>query len=183
MGVVAFGEAGLERRRNVRITRIVPAVPLASMVAAAVLGALLAVAGLPLGVYERLACAALQAGCPATAPPAGSLPRATRLTAVQVALSGSYAGLGDSYSSGEGVCTPRPSPAGTPGTRAASRPGRARPAATARRARTCRWSRAPTASAAARGSGRAAAPPPANSSGASTGSAPRSPGWSPRPAW
>ncbi|MEV0149637.1 SGNH/GDSL hydrolase family protein [Nonomuraea sp. NPDC050733] len=105
-GVVAFGEAGLERRRNVRTVRMVPAVPVVLMVTAAVLGALLAVAGLPLGVYERLACAALQAGCPATAPPAGSLPRATRLTAVQVALSGSYAGLGDSYSSGEGVYAP-----------------------------------------------------------------------------
>ncbi|NUW39852.1 SGNH/GDSL hydrolase family protein [Nonomuraea rhodomycinica] len=76
------------------------------MVTAALLGVLVAVAGLPLGWYGGLACAALQTGCPATAPPAGSLPRVTRLTAVQAALSGSYAGLGDSYSSGEGVYAP-----------------------------------------------------------------------------
>ncbi|MEV0199719.1 SGNH/GDSL hydrolase family protein [Nonomuraea sp. NPDC050691] len=83
------------------------------MVTAAVLGVLLAVAGLPW--CDRLACAALQAGCPATAPPEGSLPRVTRLTAVQVALSGSYAGLGDSYSSGEGVYAPAAQDGGAEG--------------------------------------------------------------------
>lgn len=60
-----FREAGLERRG---IVGIVP------MVTAALLGVLVAVAGLPLGWYGGLACAALQAGCPATAPPAGNLP-------------------------------------------------------------------------------------------------------------
>ncbi|AQZ70725.1 hypothetical protein BKM31_28040 [[Actinomadura] parvosata subsp. kistnae] len=70
--------------------------------AAAAIGVALALACLPLGVYPRLACAVLDAGCPAGAP-RGELPRVTRLTAVQVAQSGTYVALGDSYSSGEGV--------------------------------------------------------------------------------
>ncbi|MEV0820414.1 SGNH/GDSL hydrolase family protein [Nonomuraea rubra] len=71
--------------------------------AAAAVGVALAVACLPLGVYPRLACAVLDAGCPTGAAPRGELPRLTRLTAVQVAQSGTYVALGDSYSSGEGV--------------------------------------------------------------------------------
>ncbi|WP_185844441.1 SGNH/GDSL hydrolase family protein [Nonomuraea sp. WAC 01424] len=72
---------------------------------AAALGAALALLGVPLGVYPKLACAVLSPGC-ATDPlqePRGRLPRLTRLTPVQVALSGTYVALGDSYSSGEGV--------------------------------------------------------------------------------
>ncbi|NUP00869.1 MAG: SGNH/GDSL hydrolase family protein, partial [Nonomuraea sp.] len=68
-------------------------------------GAGLALAGVPLGVYPKLACAVLDAGC-ATGPagePSGRLPTLTRLTPVQAALSGTYVALGDSYSSGEGV--------------------------------------------------------------------------------
>jgi lysophospholipase L1-like esterase len=45
----------------------------------------------------------LDAGCPTTTQPRGRLPQVTRLTPVQVAQSGRYVGLGDSYSSGEGV--------------------------------------------------------------------------------
>ncbi|MFB4274976.1 MULTISPECIES: SGNH/GDSL hydrolase family protein [unclassified Nonomuraea] len=71
--------------------------------AAAVAGATIAVAGLPLGVYPKLACAVLDAGCPTAGEPSGRLPRPVRLTPVQVAQSGRYVALGDSYSSGEGV--------------------------------------------------------------------------------
>nr|WP_055503058.1 SGNH/GDSL hydrolase family protein [Nonomuraea pusilla] len=77
---------------------------------AAVLGAGAAVAGAPLGVYTTLACSALGAGCPDTAEPAGRLPRAVRLTPLQVAVAGAYVGLGDSYSSGEGVYDGAPLP-------------------------------------------------------------------------
>ncbi|WP_052424197.1 SGNH/GDSL hydrolase family protein [Nonomuraea candida] len=70
--------------------------------AAAAVGVALALACLPLGVYPKLACAVLDAGCP-TGAPAGELPRAVRLTPVQAAQKGSYVALGDSYSSGEGV--------------------------------------------------------------------------------
>jgi lysophospholipase L1-like esterase len=72
-------------------------------VAAAAVGVALAVACAPLGVLPRLACAVLDAGCPADQEPHGRLPQATRLTPVQVAQSGMYVALGDSYSSGEGV--------------------------------------------------------------------------------
>jgi lysophospholipase L1-like esterase len=58
---------------------------------------------LPLGVYPKLACAVLDAGCPAGERAPGALPVVTRLTPVQVAQSGAYVALGDSYSSGEGV--------------------------------------------------------------------------------
>ncbi|MFI6707287.1 SGNH/GDSL hydrolase family protein [Nonomuraea sp. NPDC050478] len=75
----------------------------AGVVAAVLLGVALAVAGLPAGVYTGLACALLDAGCPATGEPAGRLPQVTRLTAAEVALGGAYVALGDSYSSGEGV--------------------------------------------------------------------------------
>ncbi|NRQ40359.1 SGNH/GDSL hydrolase family protein [Nonomuraea sp. NN258] len=70
---------------------------------AVALGAGLALAGVPLGAYERLACGALEIGCTGTRPPSAALPRLTRLSATQVALSGGYVALGDSYSSGEGV--------------------------------------------------------------------------------
>lgn len=73
--------------------------------AAAAAGVALALAGVPLGVYPKLACAVLDADC-ATDPagePVGGLPRLTRLTPAQVALGGTYVALGDSYSSGEGV--------------------------------------------------------------------------------
>ncbi|WP_308250918.1 SGNH/GDSL hydrolase family protein [Nonomuraea rhizosphaerae] len=68
--------------------------------AAAALGAALAVASVPLGLSASVACLA---GCPADRVPAGLLPVAARLSPVQVAQSGAYVGLGDSYSSGEGV--------------------------------------------------------------------------------
>ncbi|TMR12183.1 SGNH/GDSL hydrolase family protein [Nonomuraea zeae] len=71
--------------------------------AAAAIGVALALLCLPLGVYPKLACAVLDAGCPADGEPRGRLPQVTRLTAVEVAQSGSYVALGDSYSSGEGV--------------------------------------------------------------------------------
>ncbi|MEV0389767.1 SGNH/GDSL hydrolase family protein [Nonomuraea sp. NPDC050643] len=58
---------------------------------------------LPLGVLPTLACAVLDAGCPAAGEPSGRLPKVTRLTPVQVAQRGMYVALGDSYSSGEGV--------------------------------------------------------------------------------
>ncbi|MFB9470741.1 SGNH/GDSL hydrolase family protein [Nonomuraea salmonea] len=70
--------------------------------AAVAIGVALALACLPLGVYPKLACAVLDAGCPPGSP-AGDLPRVTRLTALQAAQSGAYVALGDSYSSGEGV--------------------------------------------------------------------------------
>ncbi|MGW0802918.1 SGNH/GDSL hydrolase family protein [Nonomuraea sp. NPDC002799] len=72
--------------------------------AAVAVGVALALACLPLGVYPKLACAVLDAGCPTgQEPPQGRLPHLTRLTPVQVAQSGAYVALGDSYSSGEGV--------------------------------------------------------------------------------
>ncbi|WP_171075334.1 SGNH/GDSL hydrolase family protein [Nonomuraea basaltis] len=71
--------------------------------AAAAAGVALAVAGLPLGVYPKLTCAALDVGCPTGKGPRGRLPEVIRLTPVQVAQSGTYVALGDSYSSGEGV--------------------------------------------------------------------------------
>ncbi|MEU6710863.1 SGNH/GDSL hydrolase family protein [Nonomuraea sp. NPDC046802] len=71
---------------------------------AAAIGVALALACLPLGVFPKLACAVLGVGCATDqVPPSGRLPQATRLTPVQVALSGAYVALGDSYSSGEGV--------------------------------------------------------------------------------
>ncbi|MGN9839431.1 SGNH/GDSL hydrolase family protein [Nonomuraea sp. H19] len=70
--------------------------------AAAAVGAALALACLPLGVLPQLACAVLDAGCPDQAP-RGRLPQVDRLTPVQVAQRGTYVALGDSYSSGEGV--------------------------------------------------------------------------------
>lgn len=75
----------------------------AGVVTAVLLGVALAVAGLPAGVYTWLACALLDAGCPATGEPAGRLPQVTRLSAAEVALGGAYVALGDSFSSGEGV--------------------------------------------------------------------------------
>ncbi|WP_433442005.1 SGNH/GDSL hydrolase family protein [Nonomuraea sp. CA-141351] len=71
--------------------------------AAVAAGIALALACLPLGVFPKLACALLDAGCPAAREPAGRLPQVTRLTPVQVAQGGMYVALGDSYSSGEGV--------------------------------------------------------------------------------
>ncbi|MFI7110476.1 SGNH/GDSL hydrolase family protein [Nonomuraea sp. NPDC050227] len=71
--------------------------------AAAAVGAALALIGVPLGVYPKLACAVLSPGCGPLQEPRGDLPRLTRLTPVQAALSGTYVALGDSYSSGEGV--------------------------------------------------------------------------------
>ncbi|MGW4410238.1 SGNH/GDSL hydrolase family protein [Nonomuraea sp. NPDC004702] len=71
--------------------------------AAAAAGAALALIGVPLGVYPKLACAVLSPGCGPLQEPRGDLPRLTRLTPVQAALSGTYVALGDSYSSGEGV--------------------------------------------------------------------------------
>lgn len=74
--------------------------------AAALLGAGLAVAGVPLKIYENLACGVLAIGCPPTSQP-GELPvRPRPLSAQEVALSGAYVALGDSYSSGEGVWVP-----------------------------------------------------------------------------
>ncbi|MCK2220868.1 SGNH/GDSL hydrolase family protein [Actinomadura sp. ATCC 31491] len=70
---------------------------------AVALGVALAVACLPLGVLPKLACAVLDAGCPDGAAPAGRLPERIRLTPLEAAQSGAYVGLGDSYSSGEGV--------------------------------------------------------------------------------
>lgn len=71
--------------------------------AAAAAGAALALVCLPLGVLPKLTCAVLDAACPAGREPRGRLPQVTRLTPVQVAQSGTYVALGDSYSSGEGV--------------------------------------------------------------------------------
>ncbi|MFI7613010.1 SGNH/GDSL hydrolase family protein [Nonomuraea terrae] len=88
VGEVTLDEA---RRKIVRIS------------AAAALGVALALACLPLGVFPKLACALLDAGCPTTEEPRGRLPQVTRLTPVQVAQGGRYVALGDSYSSGEGV--------------------------------------------------------------------------------
>ncbi|MFI7446907.1 SGNH/GDSL hydrolase family protein [Nonomuraea sp. NPDC049714] len=74
----------------------------AGMVVAAGLGVTLALAALPLGLPAWLGCAVLGEVCEGgEEPPA--LPRLTRLTPAQVALSGGYVALGDSYSSGEGV--------------------------------------------------------------------------------
>ncbi|QFY08389.1 SGNH/GDSL hydrolase family protein [Nonomuraea phyllanthi] len=75
----------------------------ARVAVAAAVGIALALACVPLGVIPKLACAALDAGCPVTGEPGGRLPQAVRLTPVQVAQSGAYVALGDSYSSGEGV--------------------------------------------------------------------------------
>ncbi|YCK40429.1 SGNH/GDSL hydrolase family protein [Actinomadura sp. ATCC 39365] len=85
---------GAERRRR-KVWRVAAA--------AAAAGAVLALIGVPLGVYPKLACAVLSPGCGPLQEPRGNLPRLTRLTAVQAALSGTYVALGDSYSSGEGV--------------------------------------------------------------------------------
>ncbi|MFI7704860.1 SGNH/GDSL hydrolase family protein [Nonomuraea sp. NPDC049480] len=71
--------------------------------AAAAAGAALALVCLPLGVLPKLTCAVLDAACPAGREPRGRLPQVARLTPVQVAQSGTYVALGDSYSSGEGV--------------------------------------------------------------------------------
>ncbi|WP_347697548.1 SGNH/GDSL hydrolase family protein [Nonomuraea sp. B12E4] len=70
---------------------------------AAAIGVALALACVSLDVYPKLACALLDAGCPADTPPPGQLPHLTRLSPVQVAQKGKYVALGDSYSSGEGV--------------------------------------------------------------------------------
>ncbi|MER6578952.1 SGNH/GDSL hydrolase family protein [Nonomuraea sp. NPDC001023] len=87
---------GAERRgRGRQVWRVVAA--------AAAVGAALALIGVPLGVYPKLACAVLSPGCGPLQEPRGRLPRLTRLTPVQAALSGTYVALGDSYSSGEGV--------------------------------------------------------------------------------
>jgi lysophospholipase L1-like esterase len=69
---------------------------------ALVAGGLLAVAGMPLGVYEPLACAALDVGC-APGRPAGELPSLHRLGLMDATTAGGYLSLGDSYSSGEGA--------------------------------------------------------------------------------
>ncbi|MEU8322706.1 SGNH/GDSL hydrolase family protein [Nonomuraea sp. NPDC048881] len=89
-------EVGAERRgRGRQVWRVAAA--------AAAVGAALALIGVPLGVYPKLACAVLSPGCGPLQEPRGDLPRLTRLTPVQAALSGTYVALGDSYSSGEGV--------------------------------------------------------------------------------
>ncbi|TDE49143.1 SGNH/GDSL hydrolase family protein [Nonomuraea mesophila] len=89
----SFGEDTLDEAKR-RIARIV---------IAAALGVALALACLQLGVLDRLACSVSDAGCPTTGEPGGRLPQVTRLTPVEVAQSGAYVALGDSYSSGEGV--------------------------------------------------------------------------------
>ncbi|MDP4506438.1 SGNH/GDSL hydrolase family protein [Nonomuraea turcica] len=91
------GEAALQESRRRTIVHIV------HIAAAAAAGVALALALLPLGVYPKLACALLDAGCPDGGPPRGGLPQVVRLTPVQVAQSGAYVALGDSFSSGEGV--------------------------------------------------------------------------------
>ncbi|TMR09450.1 SGNH/GDSL hydrolase family protein [Nonomuraea turkmeniaca] len=88
------GEAALEESRRRTVIRIA---------AAAAVGVALALVFLPLGVYPKLACAVLDAGCPGGGAPRGALPQAVRQTPVQVAQSGTYVALGDSFSSGEGV--------------------------------------------------------------------------------
>ncbi|MFI7691051.1 SGNH/GDSL hydrolase family protein [Nonomuraea sp. NPDC049655] len=91
-------EVGAERRgrgRGRQVWRVAAA--------AAAVGAALALIGVPLGVYPKLACAVLSPGCGPLQEPRGDLPRLTRVTPVQAALSGTYVALGDSYSSGEGV--------------------------------------------------------------------------------
>jgi lysophospholipase L1-like esterase len=77
--------------------------PIARITAAAAAGAVLALVCLPLGVLPKLTCAVFDAGCPGGREPQGRLPQVIRLTPVQVAQSGTYVALGDSYSSGEGV--------------------------------------------------------------------------------
>ncbi|NBF00133.1 SGNH/GDSL hydrolase family protein [Nonomuraea sp. KC401] len=76
---------------------------IARIVTAAALGVALALACLRLGALEKLACSVGDAGCPTTGEPGGRLPQVTRLTPVEVAQSGAYVALGDSFSSGEGV--------------------------------------------------------------------------------
>ncbi|MGW0482304.1 SGNH/GDSL hydrolase family protein [Nonomuraea sp. NPDC003214] len=78
---------------------------------AVVAGAALALSVVPLGLHTMLGCAVLDVGC-APAEPRGRLPELTRLTPVEVALSGGYVALGDSYSSGEGVYDGAGAPAG-----------------------------------------------------------------------
>ncbi|TDD00115.1 SGNH/GDSL hydrolase family protein [Nonomuraea deserti] len=89
----SFGEGTLDEAKR----------RIAQTVAAAALGVALALACLPLGVFEKLACAVLDTGCSTAREAPGRLPQVTRLTPVEVARSGAYVALGDSYSSGEGV--------------------------------------------------------------------------------
>ncbi|WP_188194939.1 SGNH/GDSL hydrolase family protein [Nonomuraea sp. SYSU D8015] len=101
------GEAALDTSRpeTVRPPAARPRwLVIARIAAAAAVGASLALACLPLGVLPKLTCAVFDAGCPAPErAPSGRLPQLVRLTPVQVAQSGAYVALGDSYSSGEGV--------------------------------------------------------------------------------
>ncbi|NUT42439.1 MAG: SGNH/GDSL hydrolase family protein [Thermoactinospora sp.] len=78
--------------------------PLTHAVLSAVLGVALALTAFWTGAFDVVACKALAIGCPDTT--TGTLPQVRRLTPKQVALSGSYIALGDSFSSGEGVYDP-----------------------------------------------------------------------------
>ncbi|WP_143590191.1 SGNH/GDSL hydrolase family protein [Thermoactinospora rubra] len=71
-------------------------------VVAGALGVVLALAGLGLGLFDTVACKAMDVACEerGTPPP---LPRWRELTPMEAALRGAYVALGDSYSSGEGV--------------------------------------------------------------------------------
>ncbi|MEV5407247.1 SGNH/GDSL hydrolase family protein [Thermopolyspora sp. NPDC052614] len=75
---------------------------LAEVAVAAVVGVLLAGAGVVAGVYEPLICAGFAVGCPPHGV-RGEIPVPRALSGGEVATGGSYVGLGDSYSSGEGV--------------------------------------------------------------------------------
>ncbi|WP_049564061.1 SGNH/GDSL hydrolase family protein [Nonomuraea sp. SBT364] len=78
---------------------------------AVAIGGALALSVVPLGLHTLAGCAVLDLGCPPREP-RGRLPELTRLTPVEVALSGGYVALGDSYSSGEGVYESEQAPAG-----------------------------------------------------------------------
>lgn len=75
---------------------------LAAPLAAAAIGVALAVGGLSLGLYASLACAVADLACP-PGRDVGEIPVLRPMSAAEVATSGAYVGLGDSYSSGEGA--------------------------------------------------------------------------------
>ncbi|GGM76416.1 hypothetical protein GCM10010106_23670 [Thermopolyspora flexuosa] len=75
---------------------------LAAPVAAAAVGAALAVGGVPAGLYDPLACAVAEIACPPSQDN-GEIPVLRPMSAAEVATAGAYVGLGDSYSSGEGA--------------------------------------------------------------------------------
>lgn len=70
---------------------------------AAALGVLVAVAGVPAGLWESLACGVAEIACPPSRNGRGEIPVLRAMTGVEVATAGTYVGLGDSYSSGEGA--------------------------------------------------------------------------------